>query len=248
MKPAAAQAPVQAPAEAELVVRPYRSIDKRSNTVSPRGNVPDWPFRLLATGGPGCGKTSSILNIIRASAQVGGPVTKVIVIHLDENTREFDALRPDKVIGLAELKAPGGEDLIPSIKDFDNSQRNLVIIEELDMGALPKAVHSKLLSLFRFASSHGNMSLCFGYQSFCHTPKEVRDCVDSYILFRSSNRADWPLLAQRVGIPTDQFIELLQHHLVAKYDSLSVWKDRPVESPFALRINLFGPICRKSVA
>jgi hypothetical protein len=60
-----------------------------SRPSGPEPWLPFWPFRLLCSGPPGCGKRNLLLNLIM---RLDPPPTSVHLVHCDPDTVEYDLL------------------------------------------------------------------------------------------------------------------------------------------------------------
>jgi len=247
----------------DLQIEPIRSIDKLGQRRAPQGNLPAWPCRVLFTGRAQTGKTSSLLNLVRAMLSVpypppeGVPWTKadakrdeklqrVTILHLDPETQEYDALKDVadrfEVLGVADIiKNPR---VLPRKQDYDGlKRRSAIIIEEVDFEALPAAAKSAVGTLFSFVSSHSNVSILASYQSYYRVPPFLKTNITGFVMTAPTNRSEWSSISLRVGLTAELLKELFDDAVVEMHDSISVWPDMPANSPWRLRLNLFGPVC-----
>ena len=82
------------------------------------------PYRMVACGPPGSGKTTTIKNIIlRAHPQF----EEIVVIHCDGNfTQEYDDLDVTMM------------DSIPAAEEWEGKVKTLVVLDDLEYKLMPK--------------------------------------------------------------------------------------------------------------
>ena len=112
------------------------------------------PFRICILGRVGFGKSTLGRNIFLRCQAGDKPFRKLYIIHGSTNTQEYDDLDPTMILN----DIPNPEDLVT------NSKKTLITIDDFEFSKLSKESLKNLSSLFRFVSSHHNISLIVCYQ------------------------------------------------------------------------------------
>jgi len=140
---------------------PFRNADKPVEEVwnERRGrdiaNFPN-PSRILLVGGPNLGKSTLIKNLIIHQRP---RFDEVYVVHLDAGvTRDYEDLEPTAI--MAEVPPLAFWSDLPD-RDDDNGGRikRCVIVDDLELTHAHKERLKNLGILFRYASSHKNLSI-----------------------------------------------------------------------------------------
>jgi len=129
------------------------------------------PWRAILFGPPNSGKTSIIKNMI---LHANPEFDKIYICHfLEDYTTEYNDLG-DSVIMLDEL---------PNKEDIDSSEKNLVILEDLDFKHMNSDDKKKLSRLFGAISSHCNTSVILAAQDAFNIPCIARRCANIWCLW-----------------------------------------------------------------
>lgn len=191
-------------------------------------NIPH-PFRACLLGNCGVGKSTLAKNLI---LHQNPPFTKIIVIHCDMETKEYDDLQPTEII-----------DHVPSPDTWVKNGKTLVIIDDVDFSASGKEEMKNLSRLAGYCSTHKSISLIFCFQEFFHTPKILRRLCNVYVLWRPNDMESLAIIGRKVGLKTSQIREIFDKLLPEKRDSLCI--DLSDGTPFPLRKNIFQIIKHK---
>lgn len=116
----------------------------------PARNLLDFPhpFRMILASKPNCGKTTIILNLILRVTKGKTPFKRILIVHADpENTREYSSLDCEM---LSE---------IPSAEELPGDCKCLVILEDIPLMDLSLSQKSRLERLYRYVSTHKNISV-----------------------------------------------------------------------------------------
>jgi len=152
------------------------------------------------------------------------------VIHGSDNTQEWDEIDPTMMMND-----------IPDPRDLtENDKKTMIIIDDFEMSGLSKQSLKNLSSLFRFVSSHHNISLIICYQSFFDMPSIIKKCCNLFIIYRPNDRDELTTIGRRVGLTKKEIHYIFDHFLPEKRDTLMV--DMSEDTPAPLRKNLFIPI------
>jgi len=184
------------------------------------------PFRLLALGGVGRGKTNSCKNIFLRHQSSGKKFKKLYIITCSADSREWLDCEPNAVITD-----------IPDLDMFDGSVKTCVILDDYETMKINTDQMRKLSTLMRFISSHRNVSCILSYQSFFDSPPICRKVANCYMLYKPNSRQEMDCIANRVGISGDNMKYLYKHHITGTYDHLFV--DKTIGTPYPLRKNIY---------
>jgi len=188
------------------------------------------PFRMLALGPPGVGKTNTIKNVLISHAQYR-PFKRVYLITCSLENREYN-----------DCDISGVMTEIPDSDFFDDIAhlKTCIILDDYEMASMTRQQKKNLTTLMRFISSHRNVSIVLGYQSFFDCSAICRKCSNVFLLYKPQSRAEISHIANRVGLEADELHHLFNNVCSSPYDSILV--DRTVGSPAPLRLNLYQPI------
>jgi hypothetical protein len=192
------------------------------------GHIPH-PFRLLALGGVGRGKSNCCKNIFLRHQSSGKKFQKLIIITCSEDSREWDDCEPNEV--LIE---------IPDLEIFDGAEKTCVILDDFETMKLSKEQLRKLSTLMRFVSSHRNMSCMLSYQSFFDVPPICRKVANCFMIYKPNSHQERDCISNRVGINKDKMKHLFKHYVSGTYDHLFV--DKTIGTPYPLRKNIYEVI------
>lgn len=177
------------------------------------------PFRIIVSGKPNSGKTMCIKNIIVRQTAV---FEKIIVVHNDyENTQEYTDLDDIEMVGT-----------VPETEEFDGECKTLIVLDDLEFGAMSKTEKKNLDRLFGYVSTHLNCSCILTSQTFVRIPSIVRRCANFFILWRCDDKDQMNLLSRRTNVDVKG---LMDKHFDNSYDSL--WIDNTDKTPYKIRKN-----------
>ena len=186
------------------------------------------PFRLVALGPPGCGKSCTILNIIlRARPEF----EEIFVVHCDPSyTQEYDQLGE----GYTMLET------IPSQDEWEGKVKTLVVLDDLEYKFMDKTQRRNLDRLFGYASTHKNLSVCLCAQDPFNVPAIVRRCANVWVLWKLTDMDSMATTARRTGLKSLAFKKIFQKLMNSPHDSL--WIDLTDHTPMKLRKNGYKAI------
>lgn len=171
------------------------------------------PYRLICVSTPSCGKTNTILNIIyNASPEF----KKIYLLHLDEESCEYDFFDIIKL------------DKIPNLDFFkkDRNEKKLLIIEEFSFKNISKIDLEKIDHLFKYVSSHYNLTIILSCQVYYNVPYFIRKQCNYLCIWNSSDK----VLLKGVNnvIPyhsNKEYENLIKRELTSQYDNLILCKN-----------------------
>ena len=163
------------------------------------------PFRACILGGVNSGKSLVAKFILMAHQAQKPQFQNVYVVHGSTKTQEYDDIEPTDMF-----------DDIPSYDEFDDSKKTLLIIDDLDYSAFTREQLKRLSELFRFGSTHHNISIILLHQVFVRVPKIARDCSNIFIIYRPVDLDSLDTVGRRIGLKKEQvryiFKELMPHY------------------------------------
>ena len=113
------------------------------------------PFRLLALGGVGRGKTNMLKQIFLKHQSSRKPFKKLFIITCDPDSKEWLDCEPDIVT-----------DQMVDLNMFDSKIKTCCVIDDFEWCKCSKQEQKQLSTLMRFISSHRNVSVLLSFQSF----------------------------------------------------------------------------------
>ena len=187
------------------------------------------PFRLCALGGVGRGKSCTLKNLFLAHQSTHKPFKELYIVTCDASSTEWLDCEPTGIF-----------DELPDITLFNPKKKTMLIIDDLELCRLGREGERNLSTLFRFVSSHRNVSIMVGYQSFFDVNTIIRKCSNVFILYKPNGSQEVSLIANRVGMEKEDLNHIFNHICNGTYDSLMV--DFTIDSPYKLRKNVYQPI------
>lgn len=197
--------------------------------------------KMLLCARPNSGKTNFIKNIITHNRKLNpvdehdhGEFSKIIIVHHDQDTSEYDDLLDDENIILTTE--------IPSVDDFDKNQKQCCVMDDVYTGRLNKEDEKKLNKLFTYISSHRNCTVIISCHDYTTIPPPVRRSIDVFVLWKLIDFESQKLLAKKFGISNTGLYELFRNPdlIKSKYDCLVV--DLLPDSPAKFRLNGVQPL------
>ena len=188
------------------------------------------PAKCVFSGPPGVGKSNLIINLFVRTQESSRPFETVIVIG-PKSSKEYNMI--DAQIYLSDIP-----DDIECIIDELNG-KTLLIIDDFEMSKMSNLQKTNLSMLFRYISSHHNISVFLSYQSFIDIPLIIRKCSDFYCIWKPRNMYDIGILARRTGYNKKTFQNIFSK-FKDKFDFLTI--DTKIDAEYALRKNLYEVI------
>lgn len=186
------------------------------------------PFRLLALGGVGRGKTNTLKNVFLAHQDSRRPFQELYIVG-PEGSSEWEDCDPTQT--LTELPGPGL---------FNPARKTLLVIDDYECVSLSASQKRALSTLFRYVSSHCNVSIMLSFQSFVDAPQLARKTANCFVLYAPTSRQECSVMCSRAGLDKGVLQTLFDGLCKSPYDSIMV--DRTIGSPAPLRLNVYSPI------
>lgn len=185
------------------------------------------PFRLLALGSVGRGKTNTMKNILLEAQRSSKKFKRLYILTCDVNSHEWDDCDPDLIL-----------DQIPALTMFDGKHKTMLIIDDFEWSNVSKQDMKRLSTIMRFTSSHKNVSVMLSYQSFFDVPSIARKTANVFVLYKPNSRQELTTIANRVGVDAHYLKSIFKK--TKAYDSICV--DHTVGTPAKIRLNIFDKL------
>ena len=159
---------------------------------------------------------------------------ELYIIHGDADvTTEFDDLEPTMMMST-----------IPPVEFWDSQMKTLCIIDDIEYSALSKEQMARLNKLFRYVSSHKNVTIYVTHQNFFSLPSLVRKLCTTFVIWKPRSTTELKLIANRIGLKPETLTHIFETICTGYRDSLCV--DFNQNTPSVFRRNIFEPINVKS--
>ena len=190
------------------------------------------PFRALFLGAPNSGKSNMIKNLIIHQRP---RFTDIYVVHQDsDGTSEWNDIDPNGI-----LNDIPDQDWFNEITE-EPDKKILLIIDDLEMANANKIRNHNLSVLFRYISSHKNISVCLTSQNFFSVKPDVRKNANIFFCWKPVARNEIGLIENRVGLDKGTLNQMFKEFRKTQYDGFCF--DFTTSAPAPIRFNLFDPI------
>ena len=122
------------------------------------------PFRLLALGGVGRGKTNCLKQVFLRHQSSAKKFKRLYIITCDTESREWLDCEPDILT-----------DEMIDIEEFDPKYKTCLIIDDFEWCKCSKEQQKQLSTLMRFISSHRNVSIL---------------CANCFMIYKPNSRQE----------------------------------------------------------
>ena len=187
------------------------------------------PFRALLCSGVNSGKTNLVKNILLRQKW-----DNIYLVPCDKRSREWlDFELPEEHIFSD----------IPPPEVFDHDGKNAIILEDYEAGT--KSKQGNLSKLFRYVSTHMNMSVFLLYQDMLATPTICRRLCNVFFIWDMIDKRQLEMVGKRVGCEKGELKEMIKELCHSSYDNICF--DLTKDTPYPCRLNLFTPIKKVNV-
>ena len=166
-------------------------------------NIFDEDFRLLIAGESGCGKTNTLMHILRQPLVYYDKIYIYTPNTHQEKIQDFKELmeKISKKVGypVLELKSP---DEIKNTNEYSPDNRKIVVFD--DVINAPERVQNKIANHWTDGRHHG-ISPIYLSQSYYDTPKKLRLNCSNMILYPPTTQNHKNLIAKENMIDTRAF-------------------------------------------
>jgi hypothetical protein len=194
------------------------------------GNFPH-PSRIALIGAPSVGKSFIMKHLLMHQRPL---FKEVYIIHGDcDVTKEWEDIEPTMMM-----------DEFPPKEFWDSACKTLCIIDDLEFSNLSKEQVARMNKLFRYVSSHKNVTIYVSHQNFFELPSLVRKLCNCFILWKPRSTTELKIIASRIGLKADTLTDVFEKHCPKYRDSLTV--DFNPGTPAVFRKNIFEKLDIKS--
>ena len=183
-------------------------------------------FRLLSLGGCGRGKTNVLKQLFLKHQSTRRPFKHLYIITCDLTSKEWDDCEPDEIY-----------DEIPELDVFDTGEKSLIVLDDYEQAGRDKTQKKRLTTMFRFISTHKNISLMCSYQSFFDCSQLLRKVCNVFIIYRPNSKQELVTIANRVSIDYEFLRKTFKEKCPDYYDFLVV--DLTKNTPYRIRKNVY---------
>ena len=186
------------------------------------------PFRLLALGSVGRGKTTVLKNIFLCHQASKAPFKELYIVCPDTST-EWEDSEPTDILHR-----------FPDPDQFNPKKKTLLVIDDFELTGLNTAQKRQLSTLFRYVSSHCNVSIMMSFQSFFDCPPIARKTANCFCLWKPTSIMECNQMGNRCGLDKGILNALFDQYAPGDFDSLMI--DRTVGTPCPIRKNIYEVI------
>ena len=188
------------------------------------------PFKACLIGRPGSGKTTIMHNLFIRIQMSSKPFETLIIIQ-PSTSKEHNILDP--TITLFDI--PDVESLV-----VEELGKTLIIIDDFDLTKLDTIQKRNLSMLFRYISSHHDISVMLSYQSFFDIPTIIRKTCNYFFIWKTNNLDELTIIAKRTGYNKKTFQTIFSKYIKDKFDLLVI--DQCIDPEYEIRKNLYEVI------
>ena len=219
----------------------------KGNIIGPE--IPDHPYRKLIIGGSGCGKTSSLFNLINQQPDINktylhdkDPYEAKFLVNKQEGTglKHFNNSKafieysndPDDIYKNIEEYNPNKKRKILIV--FDNMIAHMLSIKKLNPTVTELFIRGRKL----------NISHIFITQSYFAVPKKIRLNSTNYFILKIPNKQKLQqiLCNHSSDIDFQNFVKLFKRGSGKPYSFLVIDATPAPDNPLRIRKNLFEQI------
>jgi hypothetical protein len=136
-------------------------------------------------------------------------------------------------------------DEIPDLEFWETEQgtvplKRAIILDDVEFTSSDKERKKRLAILFRYASTHKNLTVYFSHQSTFDCPAIVRKMSDVWVIWRPRSMLEMTTVENRVGLNKHTLKQLFDTVATGHRDSICI--DLKENSPAKLRLNIFQKI------
>lgn len=190
------------------------------------------PSRIVLLGAPSVGKSFIMKSLILRQRPM---FKELFIIHGDaDSTNEFDDLEPTLMMSD-----------FPDVSFFDGKIKSCLFIDDYEFSNMSKQQTAMCNKLFRYISSHKNLTIYVSHQLAFELPSLIRRLCNVWIIWKPRSKAELRLIANRIAMSPDELEYIFGNICTGYRDSLTV--DFHKDTPAFLRKNIFEAIDLKNV-
>lgn len=186
-------------------------------------------FRMIVSGSVGHGKTNICKQVVLAHQAGSRKFKKLYIVSCSPQCSEWD-----------DMEHNGLYTELPDPEMFDGKEKCCLVLDDYEFEKNQRNEARKLATLFRYSSTHRNLSIICSYQIFCSIPTVARKCANIFLIYKPIAKLDTSTIANRVGMDKEDLEYIFNHICTDRFDFLVC--DLIPGSPAPLRKNLYYPI------
>jgi len=189
------------------------------------------PARILLLGPCGVGKTNTIKHLILHARP---RFDQVFLVHLDLISKDYEDMDLTDVF-----------DEIPDLEFWETEKgtaplKRAIILDDVEFTSSDRERKKRLAILFRYASTHRNLTVYFSHQSTFDCPSIVRKMSDVWVIYKPRSLLEMTTIENRVGLDKSTLKNLFNTVATGHRDSICI--DLKENTPAKLRLNIFKKI------
>ena len=188
-------------------------------------------FRLIASGSVGRGKSNVLANLFLVHQASSRPFRELYICCCSLESKEWLKYEPTAI--MTELPDP---------EIFDGKKKTCLIIDDFEFEKSNKQTMRNLSTLFRFTSTHKNLSIMCSYQVFFSIPSVARKCASHFIIYKPNSTLEMNTIANRIGMEPEDLRWIFKNLCTGRYDNLMVDMTPDCKPELKLRKNIYEPI------
>jgi DNA polymerase III delta prime subunit len=189
------------------------------------GHLPH-PFRLLALGPPGKGKTNYAKLLFLKHQASSKPFERLVVVGCDLSSQEWIDTAPNMIL-----------DSLPPLSLFEDGIKTCLILDDYNQSKLKGDEMKTLTTLFRYTSTHKNLSIMCSYQSFFDCMSICRKTANVFILYKPTSKQETKTISNRIGLDANVLKNLFKEFCTEYHDMVMV--DKTKKTPYPIRKNIY---------
>ena len=183
-------------------------------------------FRLLTLGGTNRGKTNAMKQLFLKHQSTARKFKKLFIITCDERSVEWLDCEPDAVF----------QDM-PDPDIFDIGEKVCLVIDDFEFACMTSENKRRLITLFRYISTHKSVSIMASYQSFFDCPSILRKIANVFLIYKPNSKVELVSIANRIGMDADDLKDLFKQFCSGYYDFIMI--DKTKNTPYPVRKNIY---------
>jgi hypothetical protein len=135
---------------------------------------------------------------------------------------------------------------LPDVDIFNPKNKTILIIDDFELMNMSKSEQRKLATIFRFVSSHCNVSVLLSYQSYFQCPPICRKTASVFVIWKPNGLQELQTIENRCGVSKGRLVEIFGEY-DSPYDNIMI--DNTIGAPSRLRCNIYNCVkdCKPKV-
>ena len=223
----------------------YTNVNKKEHNVN-WPYIPDYPCRILITGGSGTGKTNALLNLINNQPDID----KIYLYAKDPYEHKYQYLiNKREYVGINHLNDPkvfieysnDMHDLFKNIDHYnpDKEKKILIVFDDMIADMISKKKLNSIVTELFIRCKKLNIPLVFISQSYFKVPKDIRNNSTHFFIMKIPNKRELQQIAinHSSDIHTKDFINEYKKCTDKRYSFLVIDTTLPSNNPLRFTKN-----------